>query len=415
MRRERPTSSMLLLAGIAACTCQRAPAPVLTAVEPATAQVDVFTALAIRGEHFRPRATVDFDSPGASPVDSSFGLWLVAGDARVPLTDVRLVSERELSAWYPALAAAPGTYDLELLDPGGHRALLPRAFTVTVSSCGASANGTPCDDGNACTMGETCQGGRCQGPTSVVTCTPGACTAHTACDRATGQCVEVVKGDGASCSDGNACTSISELHCRCLRAHRARRLRAAGPVPAPRCLQSRPAVLPVPGGAGWRGVHAGRYLRRRCRLPGGRLRLREHGAARLLHGDPYVGRHRDQWINRNCTSAFSTKNESSRSVVIGPLLADIEYKLIAKSGEEVGPGEKGVLYVKSEQVMEGYYKREEATQEVLKDGWLNTGDIAMITFNGELKIIGRSKETIVLLGGENMNQDRSNLNSQSQI
>lgn len=218
MKRERSASSLLLLMGFAACTCQRAPAPVLTAVEPATAQVDVFTALAIRGEHFLPRVTVDYDSPGASPVDSSFGLWLVAGGARVPLWDVRLVSERELTAWYPALAAAPGTYDLELLDPGGHRALLPGAFTVTTSTCKGEANGTPCDDGDACSTGETCQEEKCQGPTSVVTCTPGACTAHTTCDRATGLCIEVVKDDGASCSDGNACTrSASCIAGACLR------------------------------------------------------------------------------------------------------------------------------------------------------------------------------------------------------
>ncbi len=218
MRRERTSSSLLLLLGLAACTCQRAPPPVLTAVEPAMAQTDVFTALAIRGEHFRSRATVDFDSPGASPVDSSFGLWLVAGDTRVPLTEVRLVSERELAAWYPALAAVPGIYDLELLDPRGQRSLLPGAFTVNVSKCGTSPDGAPCDDGDACTTGETCLAGKCRVPTSVVTCTPGACTARVSCDRTTGLCVEATKGDGATCSDGNACTlTASCLAGACLR------------------------------------------------------------------------------------------------------------------------------------------------------------------------------------------------------
>jgi long-chain acyl-CoA synthetase len=38
----------------------------------------------------------------------------------------------------------------------------------------------------------------------------------------------------------------------------------------------------------------------------------------------------------------------------------------------------------------------------LKDGWLNTGDIGMMTFNDCLKILGRSKDTIVLLSGENI-------------
>jgi long-chain acyl-CoA synthetase len=52
--------------------------------------------------------------------------------------------------------------------------------------------------------------------------------------------------------------------------------------------------------------------------------------------------------------------------------------------------------------MLGYYKNPEATDKVLKDGWMNTGDIGMVTFNGCLKILGRSKETIVLLSGENV-------------
>jgi hypothetical protein len=198
---------LLLLAGFAACACQRAPAPVLGAVDPAQAQTDVFTALAIRGERFRPRVTVDFASPGDSPVDSTFGLWLVAGTVRVPLADVSLVSESELAASYPALAAAPGTYDLELLDPRGNRAVLPQAFTVLASICGGQADGTSCDDGDACTAGETCQGGRCGSPTSVVTCTPtDPCVAHAACDPVTGLCLESVKDDGAKCTDGNACT-----------------------------------------------------------------------------------------------------------------------------------------------------------------------------------------------------------------
>ena len=87
---------------------------------------------------------------------------------------------------------------------------------------------------------------------------------------------------------------------------------------------------------------------------------------------------------------------------VGPLLRDIQYKILDKEGREVGPGEKGVLWVKSDQVMQGYYKRPEATEAVLQDGWLNTGDITMATVNNEIKIIGREKETIVLMGGENI-------------
>lgn len=67
-----------------------------------------------------------------------------------------------------------------------------------------------------------------------------------------------------------------------------------------------------------------------------------------------------------------------------------------------GAGLRGEIHARGPQVMQGYYKNPEATAKVLRDGWMNTGDIGMVTFNGCLKILGRSKETIVLLSGENV-------------
>lgn len=89
---------------------------------------------------------------------------------------------------------------------------------------------------------------------------------------------------------------------------------------------------------------------------------------------------------------------------IGPLLAELEVKLLdTETGKPVGPGQKGVIHLKGPNVMKGYYNRPDKTAEVLSpDGWLNTGDLGMQTWKGELKIIGRVKETIVLLGGENV-------------
>ncbi|MBN1685070.1 MAG: AMP-binding protein [Spirochaetales bacterium] len=87
---------------------------------------------------------------------------------------------------------------------------------------------------------------------------------------------------------------------------------------------------------------------------------------------------------------------------VGPLLRDVQARVVGESMEVLPPGQKGVLFVKSEQIMKGYYKRQEATDAVIKDGWLDTGDIVMMTHQGCLKIIGRAKETIVLLGGENI-------------
>jgi long-chain acyl-CoA synthetase len=89
---------------------------------------------------------------------------------------------------------------------------------------------------------------------------------------------------------------------------------------------------------------------------------------------------------------------------IGPLLDEMEMKVVdVETGAPVGPGKKGVIHLKGPNVMKGYYKRPEKTAEVLTaDGWLDTGDLGVVTYKGEIKIIGRTKETIVLLGGENV-------------
>jgi len=88
---------------------------------------------------------------------------------------------------------------------------------------------------------------------------------------------------------------------------------------------------------------------------------------------------------------------------VGPLLKDVAFKIIdEETGKRVGPGRQGELWVKTPQAMLGYYKRPEATAKVVQDGWLNTGDLVMRTVHREFKIVGRSKDTIVLRGGENI-------------
>lgn len=104
------------------------------------------------------------------------------------------------------------------------------------------------------------------------------------------------------------------------------------------------------------------------------------------------------------TAPILSVRKQNRNVpmTVGPLLKDIEYRVLDKDLAVLPPGKKGVLFVKSDQVMQGYYKRPKETEAVLKEGWLNTGDLAVFTHTGEFKIIGRAKETIVLLGGENI-------------
>ena len=97
---------------------------------------------------------------------------------------------------------------------------------------------------------------------------------------------------------------------------------------------------------------------------------------------------------------------------VGPFWPHTEIRIVDPSDGKViypagasgqaGRGIKGEINAKGPQVMKGYYKNPEATEKVLRDGWMNTGDIGMVTFNDCLKILGRSKETIVLLSGENV-------------
>lgn len=73
-----------------------------------------------------------------------------------------------------------------------------------------------------------------------------------------------------------------------------------------------------------------------------------------------------------------------------------------ETGAVVPQGERGVIFVKGPGVMQGYYKNAGATLKVLKDGWMNTGDIGFFTASGALAIRGRAKDTIVLRSGENL-------------
>ncbi len=88
---------------------------------------------------------------------------------------------------------------------------------------------------------------------------------------------------------------------------------------------------------------------------------------------------------------------------VGQPLRGVEVKVVDDDGREQPRGKKGIIMVKGDLVMKGYYKNPEETKKILSDdGWLNTGDIGRLTLYGEIQITGRAKDTIVLLGGENI-------------
>ncbi|WP_060481360.1 long-chain-fatty-acid--CoA ligase FadD1 [Pseudomonas sp. NBRC 111119] len=74
-------------------------------------------------------------------------------------------------------------------------------------------------------------------------------------------------------------------------------------------------------------------------------------------------------------------------------------KIIDDAGNELPLGEVGELCVKGPQVMKGYWQREDATAEILdSEGWLKTGDIALIQPDGYMRIVDRKKDMILVSG-----------------
>ena len=78
-----------------------------------------------------------------------------------------------------------------------------------------------------------------------------------------------------------------------------------------------------------------------------------------------------------------------------------ETKIVNPRGEEVAQGDVGELIVRGDGVMLCYYKNEEATNEVLRSGWLYTGDMARMDEDGFIYLVDRKKD-VVISGGENL-------------
>ncbi len=78
-----------------------------------------------------------------------------------------------------------------------------------------------------------------------------------------------------------------------------------------------------------------------------------------------------------------------------------ETKIVDECHREVKKGEVGELAVKGPGVMKCYYKNPEATEKVLSDGWLFTGDMAMEDADGFIFLVDRKKD-VIIMGGENL-------------
>jgi long-chain acyl-CoA synthetase len=102
------------------------------------------------------------------------------------------------------------------------------------------------------------------------------------------------------------------------------------------------------------------------------------------------------------TSPVASTNpygSQARLGTVGIPVPGTAFKVIDDNGDELPLGERGELCIKGPQVMKGYWQRPEATAEVLDaDGWLKTGDIAVIDPDGYVRIVDRKKDLIIVSG-----------------
>jgi long-chain acyl-CoA synthetase len=147
------------------------------------------------------------------------------------------------------------------------------------------------------------------------------------------------------------------------------------------------------------GLNLGRVLFGKVHDVMGRdMRLLVTGGSKF---DPAVGR--DLYaMGFSIQQAYGLTETSAAATICSPHDAYIDTVGRPFPGVEVRIEDDGEIAIRGPIVMAGYHNRPEATAEVLKNGWLMTGDLGRIDDAGRLTITGRKKEMIVLASGKNI-------------
>jgi len=108
-------------------------------------------------------------------------------------------------------------------------------------------------------------------------------------------------------------------------------------------------------------------------------------------------------VGVGASMSFLDSNKEDRCLGSGYPLPGYEFKVVdPESGSDMPPGEMGELYVRTYAMMQGYYKKpEETSQAIDHQGWLRTGDVAVIRDDSFVRFMGRYKE-LLKVGGENV-------------
>src|SRR5206468_9971269 len=85
----------------------------------------------------------------------------------------------------------------------------------------------------------------------------------------------------------------------------------------------------------------------------------------------------------------------------GTPIEGVEMKVVDDEDNDVPTGEVGEIVIRGHNVMKGYWKREDATEEVMRGGWFHSGDMATVDEDGYFFIVDRKKDMIIR-GGYNV-------------
>jgi long-chain acyl-CoA synthetase len=91
-------------------------------------------------------------------------------------------------------------------------------------------------------------------------------------------------------------------------------------------------------------------------------------------------------------------SKEARIGYIGVPVSSTDVKIVDDNGVEVPLGSPGEIIAKGPQIMKGYYNKPDETAKTVKDGWLYTGDIAIMDADGYFKIVDRKKDMILVSG-----------------
>jgi fatty-acyl-CoA synthase len=121
---------------------------------------------------------------------------------------------------------------------------------------------------------------------------------------------------------------------------------------------------------------------------------RSSGPARIwADGEQFRVKHLIVPVGEGAAGAISFQSS-------GELLPNHELRIVSESGELFDDGHVGEIIIKSDCLFEGYFNRPDLTANAILDGWYHTGDLGFC-FEGELFVVGRKKD-LIIVGGENL-------------